>query len=237
MSSDKDVSEVVEQALETLELSGRIYRFHFEPRCRICQNTKVRTRANDLLAQGNTYRHILRVIENEAADLEVAATVGMDSIRTHATQHFPVQSAARAAYRDILERRAAEGQADFVEGTVTAITPMAFFETVMTKGYQHLVKDDTEVGVQTGMAAAAQLQAMLYAQEHNADAQQLAIKLNQIIEAVRAEVPVALWDRIVQRLRQAEQGEQHTDVQDAEFEDEDDEGYDPTLTAERDDDL
>ena len=36
----------------------------------------------------------------------------------------------------------------------TAITPMAFYETVMVKGYETLVDPDTKVDVNTGMIAA-----------------------------------------------------------------------------------
>jgi hypothetical protein len=38
--------------------------------------------------------------------------------------------------RHILERRAQENGVDFAKGVATAITPMAFFETVMVKGYE-----------------------------------------------------------------------------------------------------
>jgi len=38
----------------------------------------------------------------------------LDSVRRHCRRHFPIQSVARATYRDILERRARENQIDFV---------------------------------------------------------------------------------------------------------------------------
>ena len=63
----------------------------------------------------------------------------IDSIRNHTTRHFRIQQVARATYREILERRAKANGVDFVEGVATAITPMAFLETVMVKGYETLV--------------------------------------------------------------------------------------------------
>ena len=63
----------------------------------------------------------------------------IDSIRNHTVRHFPVQQVARATYREVLERRAKENSVDFIEGVATAITPMAFLESVMVKGYQTLV--------------------------------------------------------------------------------------------------
>jgi hypothetical protein len=45
-----------------------------------------------------------------------AVGVTSDSIRRHAERHFPVQNAARATYREILERRAKANSVDFVNG-------------------------------------------------------------------------------------------------------------------------
>jgi hypothetical protein len=65
--------------------------------------------------------------------------VTLDSIRTHFGRHFPVQHFAKATYREILERRARENQAEFVEGIATALTPIAFLEAVLVKSYETLV--------------------------------------------------------------------------------------------------
>lgn len=236
MSSDKAVTDLVEETLETLELAGQIYRFEFEPRCRVCQNDKVRVRVNALLTEGNTYTQVIRTVaaEAEALGIDPERKVGMDSVRTHALKHFPVQNAARSTFREIMERRAAEGQVDFVGGTSHAITPMALLETVMVKGYHHIIQSSTEIGVHTSMTAAVQLQNMLDARESSHDAQELAVQLNKIIEAVRSTVPVAMWDEIVRKLRDEEALEEQQPIE-AEFEDEDDD-FDPTATAERDED-
>ena len=64
-----------------------------------------------------------------------------------------MQNVAKPTYRRILEWRAQENGVDFVKGVATAITPMAFYETVMVKGYGTLVDSDTEVDVNTGIVA------------------------------------------------------------------------------------
>ena len=48
-----------------------------------------------------------------------------------------------------------------MNGVATAITPMAFYETVMAKGYETLVGSDTKVDVNTGMIASGRLQALI----------------------------------------------------------------------------
>jgi hypothetical protein len=95
----------------------------------------MRKKVNDLLASGSSYAMILRALEDANASLDKRDRVTIDSVRNHTARHFPVQQIARATYREILERRAQENNVDFVEGVATAITPMAFFETMMVKGW------------------------------------------------------------------------------------------------------
>ena len=107
-----------------------------------------------MLATGASYAMILRALEKDNEKLDTADRVTIDSIRNHTKRHFPVQNVAKATYRRILEQRAQQNGVDFVKGVATAITPMAFFETVMVKGYETLVDSGTKVDVSTGMIAA-----------------------------------------------------------------------------------
>lgn len=104
---------------------------------------------------------ILRALGEDNVKLDKRDQVTIDSIRNHCGRHFPEQQVAGATYRDILERRARENQVDFVEGVATAITPMAFLETIMVKSYENLVDSHTMVDVNTGMIAAGRLQALI----------------------------------------------------------------------------
>ena len=135
---------------------SRWNRFHatgfiLNPRCRICRHDPLRTKVNGLLAFGASYAMILRSLEDANSELDKRDRVTIDSIRNHTARHFPVQHIARATYRDILERRAKENGVDFVKAVATAITPMAFYETVMAKGYETLVHPNTKVDINTGM--------------------------------------------------------------------------------------
>jgi len=117
-----------------MELAPDVNGFHLEPRCRICRNDEVRTKVNDLLASGASYAMVLRALGDDYAKLEQRDQVTIDSVRNHCGRHFAVQQVARATYREILERRAKENSVDFIDGAATAITPLAFLETVMVKG-------------------------------------------------------------------------------------------------------
>jgi hypothetical protein len=179
----------------------QIDRFHLEPRCRICRNDQVRKKVNDLLASGASYAQILRALGEDNAKLDKRDRVTIDSVRNHCGRHFPVQQVARATYRDILERRARENQVDFVNGVATAITPMAFLETVMVKGYQTLVDERTTVSYRDGMEAALKLHEALRKDEGEYERAQMLADMGRIIEVVRTFIPAERWPEVQAALR------------------------------------
>ena len=168
---------------------------HLEPRCHVCRHDGVRQRVNDLLASGASYASTLRALGDDAVG------VTTDSIRRHAERHFPVQNAARATYREILERRATENSVDFVNGVATAITPMALLETIMVKGYEKLVEPDTEVDLKTGMAAACRLQEMIDSHGDQHDWAKAQAEVGRIVEVVRTFIPSDRWPEVQAVLR------------------------------------
>ena len=152
-------------------------------------------KVNQMLATAAPYAGIVRALAADNAELDDRNRITLDSIRTHTTKHFPVQSVAKATYRAILERRARENQVDFVEGVATALTPMAFYEVVMAKAFRTLVDDGTKVSVETGLRAAEKLQSVLDGRERGTDVLELKVQLGQILEAVKSTVPQELWGR------------------------------------------
>ena len=87
------------------------------------------------------------------------------------------------------------GIVDFVKGVATAITPMAFYETVMVKGYETLVDSETKVDVNTGMIAAGHLQSLIESTAGTLDMAQIVVQLDRVIEAVRSTVSREMWGR------------------------------------------
>ena len=174
--------------------------FHQEPRCRVCRNDAAREKVNELLARGASYAQVVRALAADNAELDKCDRVTVDSIRNHCGRHFPVQSFAKATYREILERRARENQIDFVEGVATALTPMALYETVMVPAYETLVDPGTTVDVNTGMLAAGRLQALVESTAGEMSMAEIVVKMNRVIEAVRSTVPESMWPEIRRRL-------------------------------------
>jgi hypothetical protein len=175
--------------------------FYQEPRCRICRNDQVRTKVNDLLSTGASYAMVLRALGEDNAKLDKRDQVTIDSIRNHTARHFPVQHVARATYREILERRTKENSVDFIEGVATAITPLAFLETVMVKGYQTLVDEHTAVSYRDAMEAALKLNEIARKDEGAMDRARMMADMGRIIEVVRTFIPSERWPDVQAALR------------------------------------
>jgi hypothetical protein len=52
MSMTEEARGVVDEFVESTELAPGTNGFHLEPRCRVCRNDVVRTKVNNLLANG-----------------------------------------------------------------------------------------------------------------------------------------------------------------------------------------
>ena len=186
MTIPQAILDDVDESVASIELAPHINGFHLEPRCRVCRNDQVRKKVNDMLAMGVSYTMVLRALQEDNAKLDSCDRVTIDSVRNHCVRHFPVQNVARATYRAILEWRAQENSVDFIKGVATTITPMAFYETVMVKGYETLVDSDTKVDVSTGMIAAVRLQALIDSRAGQPDTAHIMAQVTHIIEAVGA---------------------------------------------------
>lgn len=225
------VAEETAASTESTPVNG----FHLEPRCHVCRNDRLREQVNDLLARGASYAYIVRALEDDAK-VDNSDRVTIDSIRNHSARHFPVQTVARATYREILERRAKENGVDFVEGVATAITPMAFLETIMVKGYETLVDPDTEVDLKTAMIAAGRLQALLDSRAGQPDIVDIMVKQNRIIAAVQSMLPESSWPELMRRVDGTVKSADRVDDEIEEFDPGDDDEYDPLKLAEIEDD-
>jgi hypothetical protein len=165
----------------------------------VCRNDQLRAKVNDLLTFGASYAMIVRSLEDDNAKLNARDRVTIDSIRNHTARHFPVQQTARATYREILERRAKENAVDFVNGVATAITPMAFFETVVARAYQTLVDEGTIVSVDQGIHAARQLHELTHQDAGVERMAHMQAELNRIVNAFR-ELPPEYQEFVLAKL-------------------------------------
>jgi hypothetical protein len=200
MTVTEAITESVSETVESIEQPAVLHQFPLERRCRVCRNDQLRMKVNAMLTTGLSYAMILRALQEDNDQLDIRDRITIDSIRNHTARHFPVQNVARATYRRILERRAQENGVDFVKGVATAITPLAFYETVMVKGYETLVDSGTKVDVSTGMIAAARLQALIDSRAGRTSMADVLFKVDRIINAIHDTVPPELWEVILHKI-------------------------------------
>ena len=236
MTLSQALATPVGEIMDSMEVATRSW--FLEPRCRVCRNDKMRQKVNNLLSSGASYTQIVRALGEDNAYLDKRDQVTVDSVRTHTARHYPVQNVAKATYRDILESRARANRVDFVEGVTTAITPIAFFETVMVKSYETLVDSDTKVDVNTGIMAAGRLQSLIDSRNYDHELLVMKVQLGQICAAVKSTVPQEMWGAIVEKLEGLEQDSQALDVGTDPFDvdDNDDDPFDPTEFIDDEDD-
>jgi hypothetical protein len=115
-----------------------------------------------------------------------------------------------------------------VEGVTTALTPIAFFETVMVKSYENLVDSDTKVDVSAGIVAAGRLQSLRDSRDYDHELLVMKVQIAAIQTAVRAVVPQSMWGAIIEKLDEAEQHHEALKVGTDSYDYADDEPFDPT---------
>ena len=91
------------------------------------------------MATGVSYAIILRALQKDNDQLDTPTASPSTPFAITPGDTSRCRTSRKATYRRILERRAQENGVDFVKGVATAITPMAFYETVMVKGYDCLL--------------------------------------------------------------------------------------------------
>ena len=75
-----------------------------------------------------------------------------------------------------------------------------FYETVMVRGYENLVDSGTRVDVNTGMIAAARLQALTESRARGTRIADLRVQMGRIIDAIHSTVPEELWPEILRKI-------------------------------------
>ena len=118
----------------------------------------------------------------------------------------------------------------------TAITPIAFFETIMVKSYENLVDSDTKVDVNTGIVAAGRLQSLIDSRDYSRDLLMMKVQLAAICDAVKSTVPQEMWGEIIEKLEELEQHQAALSVGEDAFDDDDD-PFDPTEFIDEDDEF
>lgn len=217
-------------------------------RCRVCQHPESRSKVNTLLAYGMGSTEILEFVDDINSKRSKNNKITLDSIRNHRQRHFNVQAPTQAGFRRILERRKAQLSDEFADAAGGLLTGMAYLDVVASKGWQHLIDDDTKVPYQDGLQAMLKLEEMQrdgQVEEQVAQMRRDVALLRQAVQDVASSLPEGAGERLLQEIGEridelsgvGIRRSDEEDIVDAEVvdyydqDDEGDKGYDPIITS------
>lgn len=207
-------------------------------RCRVCRDPEVQSRVNKLIAYGIKDPDIV----NELTDLNAKRAKNRQItywvVRRHREAHFNIQQPAQAAYRRMMERRAAQQGEDLIAGSRSYLTAMGYLDIIAHKGLQKLMDPDTEVGFTTGLEAQLKLEEMMTTGETERKLAEYRRQVGWLQQVVMEEVDEVTRARISNRLAELAGKASSDDAIEAEVvddDDDDDDGYDPVMEADPED--
>lgn len=193
------VDKALEEEIMALSEDQRVQVFRAESRCRVC-NADAAPLVNRMLSHAMTYQDIIDALEPMNNTLPDDRKITYKSLWNHAQRHFPIENAAGAIYRKMVEKRAEEMEKDFVNGVGGIITLAGYLEVLQQKGFETLIDEETKVSVETGMRAAEKLHQLEQGGDKDAKLAQAMVNIDRIIDAVKSVVNPSDWHKIVDHL-------------------------------------
>ena len=222
------IDKAVEAEILALSESQQVDLFRPAAQCRICQTEGASEVTNKMLSHGATYADVMSVLEPLNLRRPKNDQITISSIGHHARNHFPLEEAANAVYRKLVEKRAAEAEKDFINGVGGAVTALGFLDVVVQKGLENIVKQEVSVNPDTAIRAAKEIAAIeAQRDKDDTDIASVMVKMDEVIRAVREEADPATWERIRSRLSGEEPVREPVNYEAIEAEIDDTPGYDP----------
>lgn len=179
-----DLDGAITAQLEELRERGEL-EVRPEPRCRVCRDESVRSLVNRLLAHGLTLRDINDAISPLNKSKPHRERVNINNLREHRNRHFNVQSQANSVYRNILEKRAQELGVDFEQGVGTAVTHLAYLDTMIAKGYETMVNEDTVISPAAGLDAVMKRNELMRMDAGAVEQARMMAEMDRVISVVK----------------------------------------------------
>lgn len=222
------LDKAVEDEILALSEQQQVDLFRPAAKCRICQTEGASEVTNKMLSHGATYADVMVVLEPLNLRRPKNDQITINSISHHAKNHFPLEEAANAVYRKLIEKRAAEAEKDFINGVGGAVTALGFLDVVMQKGLENIIKQEVTVNPDTAIRAAKEIAAIEAQQsKEDTDIAAVMVQMDEVIRAVREETDPDAWERIRARLSGEPVPARHANYDAIEAEVDDTPGYDP----------
>lgn len=183
-----DLDLAVTELIDQLRHDGKLM-VRPAKRCRICRDDALRPLINKLLSLQLSYPTILDMLSSINNNRPEDEKITRYSLRSHAQNHFDSQQPAVSMYSQIARRRAEQEGLDYETAVGSMLTPLAYYDTVMHKSYEDLLKDQTKPTTSEGMSAAKFIYEVTRKDAGMQEQAEMLAKINRLISVVRAIVP------------------------------------------------
>jgi hypothetical protein len=199
---NKQLDDLVPNTQDLLadKVDGEVYEYKKNTLCKVCTSPEdIRLIVDKLLIYPKSYREILREARLYEEDLDVpeAARISYHSIRTHALNHLSVE---KRNIRQTIEERAALKGKKVIDAGGTLLTPEAFYEVVIAKGFENIVNGLDSPTISQTMQAVALLQKLEEQTGRDYKPEVLVNQLNIIVMAIREVLPTEMREAVFKKI-------------------------------------
>jgi len=185
------------------KIDGEIYSYNKSSRCSICRAPQeIQTLVDRLLVDGHSYAEVSRLLNplQDKMNIPQQDRISYSAIRQHQQQHLPFD---RLAAREIIEKRARERGKKIIEGTDNLLTYAAVLEMVQQIGFGEIVAKAQIPNIDQTLKASQLLHELETVSEEDSKVEDVIVKFNVVLEAVKKHVTPEIWSLIVQEIENA----------------------------------
>lgn len=201
----RDIRELISltpttDELLSQEIDGQVYGYKKSSQCKVCSSDEdIRRLVDTLLLFPKSYKTTLtevRLLE-ERLEIPDEERVSYHSIRNHYQNHLP---ADKKAIREIIESRATLKGRKVIDAGGTLLTPEAFYEVVIAKGFESIVNGVDTPTISQTMQAVNMLKRLEEQGDKQYKPEVLVNQLNIIVMAIREVLPPEMRDAVFQKI-------------------------------------
>lgn len=198
----KELNQLVPTTDQLLSetIDGETYGYVKSSLCKVCSSDEgIRRLVDTLLLFPKTYKDTLtecRLLE-ERLDIPEEERVSYHSIRNHYLNHLP---ADKKAVREIIERRATIKGKKVIDAGGTLLTPEAFYEVVIARGFDNIVNGLEAPTISQTMQAVNMLKRLEEQTTRDYKPEHLLNQLNVIVMAIREVLPEDMREAVFKKI-------------------------------------
>ena len=192
-TTDELLSEVID---------GETYGYQRISQCKVCSSDEeIRRIIDTLLLFPKSYQDTLREARllEERLDIPEENRVSYHSIRNHYKNHLPLD---KRAVRDIVEKRAEIKGKKVIDAGGTLLTPEAFYEVVVLKGFEDIVSGLNRPTISQTMQAVNMLKRLEDQSQQEYKPEVLLNQLNMIVTAIREVLPPDMREAVFNKIEE-----------------------------------